>query len=97
MKIDIEVGEFPDPMKTRVGNVYAVRGGRGARFGHMQVVVGISDPPNCFNDSVVSMITVNKQGDIVGASSYALNYIEGKQPIAFVDGLDELTLRMRSL
>ena len=36
-------------------------------------------------------------GEIVGANNYATHYFDSKVPMARVDGLDNLSLVMRSL
>lgn len=73
-----------------VGNVYNVRGGRGARNGHMQVIVSLTDT-GCV------MLTVDKNGEVVGASCYARHYIQEKCPIAFCDGIEGLSFDIRSI
>ena len=96
MRIEItsDVGSsINDPI---VGNVYQVRGGRGASKGHMMVILAITEPEPCSGQKVLMMM-VNKQGDPVGVTSYGLNYVRDLTPIAFVDGLDEMNLQMRSL
>ena len=97
MKINIEVGTVEDPMCARVGNVYPVRGGRGARDGHMQVIVAITEPVSCIYGPMAVVLIVNKDGDIVGANSLSVSSMNDKQPIAFVDGIEDIVLAMRSL
>jgi hypothetical protein len=70
-----------------IGNVYNVRGGTGARNGHMMVLVSIVG-------TTVTTLTVNKNGDIVSGSNYGLHYFEDKCPIAYVDGLEELNFNI---
>ena len=73
-----------------VGNVYNVRGGTGARKGHMQVVVALTET-GCV------MLTVNRDGEVIGASCYGRHYIQEKIPMAFCDGLEELSFNIRSV
>lgn len=73
-----------------VGNVYPVRGGIGARKGHMQVVLALTDT-GCV------MVTIDKEGNAIGASCYGRHYIAEKTPIAFCDGLEELSFNIRSI
>lgn len=73
-----------------VGNVYPIRGGSGARKGHIQVIVALTDT-GCV------MLTVDKDGNVVAASCYGRHYIQEKTPIAFCDGIEELSFNIRSL
>ena len=73
-----------------VGNVYNIRGGRGAREGHMHVIIGIKN-------TAVTTVTVDKDGEICGGSCYGYHYFEEKTPIAYCSGLDELSFEIRSL
>jgi len=73
-----------------VGNVYSVRGGAGARLGHMQVVVSLTDT-GCV------MLTVDKEGNVVGASCYGKHYIQEKVPMAYCDGIENLSFDIRSI
>lgn len=91
MQISIETNEFTAGDPVRIGNVYAVKGGRGIREKHMQILIAIT------NDNLCLFLQVNKDGDPVGVNKYGLHYVEDMQPIAFVEGLEELTLVMRSL
>ena len=73
-----------------VGNVYNVRGGSGAKHGHMQVVVSLTET-GCV------MLTIDKDGCVIGASCYGRHYIQEKTPIAFCDGIEELSFNIRSV
>jgi hypothetical protein len=42
-------------------------------------------------------VTVDCDGEIVGANNYATHYFDNKVPMAKVEGLDEVALVMRSL
>lgn len=83
---------------TRVGNVYPVRGGYGARVGHVMVIVGLFEGEISGSyRRTASVLILNKEGEIVGATAYGILYFEEKTPIAFIDGLEGLELVMRSL
>lgn len=99
MQIDIALSPDTPAFDLRVGNVYPVRGGRGASLGHMFVVVAITELKDRFGPSgtVAVYIVVNREGEIISGGHYASHYLEDKAPIAFVEGLDILTLPMRSL
>lgn len=73
-----------------VGNVYNVRGGRGARVGHMHVIVSLTE-------TGVVTLTVDKVGEVVGAGCYARHYFEEKTPMAYAHGLEELQFDIKSL
>lgn len=73
-----------------VGNVYPVRGGSGAKHGHMFVIVSIK------NDGV-TVLTIDKDGDIVTGSSYGVHYFEDKCPIAYCSGLDVLNFKIETI
>lgn len=96
MKIDIEVGDFGPYDPARVGNVYPVRGGRGAREGHMQVLIAITEPSD-YRGSAGLLLVIDKEGRPIGVNSYGMHHISDMQPIAFVEGLEGMTLVMRSL
>ena len=99
MKIEIAT-DVPIPASgpDMVGNVYPVRGGFGARNGHMHVIIAHYDKVqgHC-RYSGYCTVTVDHEGEIVGANSYACHYFDNKVPMAKVDGLDEIALVMRSL
>lgn len=91
MRIHIELtGAQQDLMEVRVGNVYQVRGGTGARYGYMNIIFA-SD------GAMATVLTVTAKGEITGATRYGLHYFEDKIPIAFVDGIEDIDLTMRSL
>lgn len=96
MKIDIQTNEFGPYDPARVGNVYPVKGGRGLKNGHLQILMAITEPRE-YHGQAALMLVVTKDGKPVGVNSYGLSYVEELCPIAFCDGLDELTLVMRSL
>lgn len=99
MKARIETDEplvsLPEDM---VGNVYQVRGGKGARLGHMHVIVSAY----CYGErwdggQGFATLTIDREGRIVGGNSYAQHYFIDKAPIAKCDGIDEVELVVRSL
>lgn len=97
MKITIQVGEFGPYEPARVGNVYPIKGGRGLRDGHMQILLAITEPKEAWRGPSALMIVIDKGGNPVGVNSYGLSSVDDWQPIAFVEGLDEINLTMRSL
>ena len=97
MKINIECGDFGPYEPARVGNVYPIKGGRGLREGHMQILIAIGTPREKWRGQAALMLVINKNGEPVGVNSYGMHYVEDLQPIAFVEGLEEMTLTMRSL
>ncbi len=81
-----------------IGNVYQVRGGFGARNGHMHVIIAATQKiSRGLSHSGYTTVTVDCDGDIIGANHYACHYFDEKVPIAKVDGLENLSLLMRSL
>ena len=99
MKIDIQTTvPLPQSSEDMVGNVYPIRGGFGARNGHMHVIIAAYDKVQggCRYTGYCT-VSVDCDGDIVGANSYAQHYFDGRVPMARVDGLDELQLVMRSI
>jgi len=99
MKIDIQTDfQTPASREDMVGNVYPVRGGFGARNGHMHVIIAATEKTKgCCKYGGYSTIVVDTDGDIVGASHYAFHYFDEKVPMARVDGLEDITLVLRSL
>lgn len=73
-----------------IGNVYAVRGGAGARKGHMQVIVAMTET-GCV------LLTIDKDGTVISASCYGRHYIAEKMPIAFCPGIEDLSFEVRSI
>jgi hypothetical protein len=91
MKIEIALTNFVPEIQPQVGSVYNVRGGKGARLGYMNIIFAIT------KDRMALIITVDRDGEIISCCSYGVSYFEDKQPIAFVDGFDQLEFVMRSL
>jgi hypothetical protein len=93
MKIEVsEAITTGDAIEDYIGNVYPVRGGRGARLGHMHVIISAYRYDDGLQYSGFVTITIDREGNIVGGTSYATHYFMNKQPIAICRGLDELTL-----
>ena len=97
MKINIEVGNFGPYEPARIGNVYPIKGGRGLRDGHMQILIAITEPSERWQGAAGLLLVIDKEGKPRGVNSYGMHALEDLQPIAFVDGLEELNLTMRSL
>lgn len=90
MRIDIQT-EINDLISEPcVGNAYNVRGGCGARNGHIMVIIALP------GDRAV-VVTVDKNGEIISASAYGVHYFRDKCPIGFVEGVEELSLVMRGI
>lgn len=96
MKIDVQTTEFSPLEAARIGNVYPIKGGRGLKQGHLQVLIAITEPKE-YSGPAGLMLVITKDGKPVGVNSYGMHYIEELCPIAFVDGLEDMTLVMRSL
>ncbi|MDE2105508.1 MAG: hypothetical protein KGL39_50240, partial [Patescibacteria group bacterium] len=79
------------------GNVYPIRGGRGLKYGHMQVLIAIARAREAWQGDSGLLLVIDKEGAPVGVNSYGMHALEELQPIAFVEGLEEMTLAMRSL
>ena len=87
----INVTELPTFSQPVVGNVYACGGGYGRKMGHVMVLIAITK--NC----TALLLVIDKDGEPVGVTSYGLHAIEERAPIAFVRGLEELSLMMEPL
>lgn len=99
MKVDIQtdepLGGLPEDM---VGNVYQVRGGKGAQLGHMHIIVSAYEIKGRWAcEAGFVTLTVDRDGQIVGANSYARHYFMEKVPIARCDGIEDIHLVVRSL
>ena len=97
MRVHIETDNTLPSEPARVGNVYAVKGGRGLARGHMNILLAITEPTDCYSGRSGLMLTVDKEGKPRGVTSYGMHYIEDVSPIAFVDGIEDIDLTMRSL
>jgi hypothetical protein len=43
------------------------------------------------------MMVIDKHGEPVGVTNYSLSHMDERMPIAFCEGLDSLSFRIRSL
>ena len=96
MRIQVTTNEFKHGEETRVGNVYMVKGGRGLRYGHMMILFAITARGD-YRDPMALMLIINKEGEPVGVTQYAMHYIEDQMPVAFCEGINEIDLTIRSL
>jgi len=99
MKINIQTDEpLVGLAEDLVGNVYQVRGGKGARLGHLHIIVAHYSYGEgfCAQSGHVTL-TVDREGNIVGGNSYASHYFLDKAPIAKCEGIEEIQLTVRSL
>lgn len=90
MKFEIEIQENDRFCSCVVGNVYPARGGRSAHRGYMHLIIGV-------HDGMAAFVVINKDGEIVGASSYGVHVFEDRVPIAYAEGLDGLSFSIKSL
>lgn len=97
MRVHIETDNTLPCAPARVGNVYAVKGGRGMRDKSMNILIAITEPRDSYTGRSGLMLTVNREGQPVGVTSYAMHYVEDLSPIAFVDGIEDIDLTMRSI
>ena len=88
--------EFEPTAPVRVGNVYPVKGGRGLKNGHMQVLIAVTEG-NEWQGRTCLFLVITKDGKPASVNSYAMHYVEGLMPIGFVAGLDAMTLEVTSL
>jgi len=64
----------------------------------MHVIISAYDKVmGCCKYAGYVTITVDAEGDIVGANSYAHHYFDNKTPIAKCDGIEDINLVIRSL
>ncbi len=99
MKARIETDQpLIAPAQDMVGNVYQVRGGRGAQAGHMHIIVSAWESETRWErQRGFATLTIDREGQIIGGNSYAQHYFMDKTPIARCDGIDEIELVVRSL
>jgi hypothetical protein len=84
----IDLPCFSQPV---VGNVYPISGGYGRKAGHAMVLIAIT------KNEAALMLIIDREGDPVGVTSYGLHCIEERVPIAFVRGLEEMSLMMEAI
>ena len=97
MRVHVETDTPVSEEPVKPGNVYHVRGGRGLRDGHMNIVLAVTEPTDRYNGRMALCLTVTRDGKPVGTTSYGVHYFEDKMPIAFCDGLEDIDLTVRSL
>ncbi len=85
MKFEIKLGEFSPENPVRVGNVYPVKGGYGTRAKHMMVLLTIT------KDNICLLMVLNKDGEPVGVTHYAVTAMDDRMPIGFVPGVADMT------
>lgn len=88
--------EFEPSAPVRVGNVYPIKGGRGLKNGHLQVLIAITEG-NEWQGRMCLFLVITKDGKPVGVNSYGHHYVEGLMPVGFVAGLEEMTLEITSI
>lgn len=91
MKFNIETGYDYSSREVRVGNVYRARGGRALKYGHMNIVIAITQ------NNTALMIMVDRDGEPVGVNYYGVHYLEDLCPCAFCEGLEGLNFIIRDL
>lgn len=99
MRVEIATDiPMPTTREDMIGNCYPVRGGFGARNGHMHIIIAATEKvKGCCQYGGYTTITVDCDGDIVGANQYAFHYFDGKIPMAKCEGLDSIALTVRSI
>lgn len=97
MQISVEELNEQRGAQTRIGNVYSIKGGRGLRYGHMMVLLAITEPKDRYDSSMALMLVIDKEGNPRGVTSYNIHYIEEQMPIAFCEGVEEIRLTVKSL
>lgn len=90
MRVNIQTEVVIPADGPNIGNVYPVKGGYGARDGLMMVLIA-------FSEGMATYLRINKEGEIVGAGSYGVSTFKDRVPIAYVEGVDEIELTMRSI
>lgn len=92
MKFAFATNEFDDNAPPRFGNVYHIRGGRRASRGEYWAFVGMSD---CGQTGY--LLAVNRDGRVCGVSSYGMHVVRDWQPIAFAQGIEDMTFEVVSI
>ena len=90
MKFNIPENMAETLDEPKIGNVYKVNGGYGARLGHVHVLIAKTDTGGVY-------LTINKNGEIITGGSYGLHYFLERKLIGFCDGLSELNFDIRFL
>jgi len=89
--IDIQTNEFSPLLPVRPGNVYPCRGGRLLKEGSMFVLLHVT------RNGMGLLLTINREGEPIGVSQYGMHCVEEWTPIAFVEGIENLSLVMTSI
>ena len=87
----INVCDVPGFSQATIGNVYAISGGYGRKAGHAMVLLATTEQGSAL------MLVIDKDGNPVGVTSYAIHAIEERAPIAFVRGIAEMSFDMEPL
>lgn len=90
----INVAELPTFSQPVVGNVYACNGGYGRKAGHAMVLLAITPNLGVTRGQSALLMVINKDGEPIGVTAYGVHAIEERAPIAFVEGLADLTFDM---
>lgn len=83
--------------EVRVGNVYPIQGGWGRRAGHVMVLLAITETKGRQEGGTALLMIIDKDGDPVDVTKYGTHALAERCPIAYVDGVDNAVLMMRSL
>lgn len=92
MRFAFSTNEFEVEAPVRIGNIYNVRGGRRASRGEYWVLVGISD---CGQTGY--LLAVNREGRVCGTSLYGMHVLRDWTPVAFAQGLEDMTFDVVSI
>lgn len=96
MRINVEGGVLPPSYSPRVGNVYPARGGKAGSRGWLYVLIAMTEPDRLFGVTCL-FLTVTREGSPVGVTQYGLHHVETMEPVALVEGLEDLDLTMRTI
>lgn len=92
MKFTFATNEYCTSMPVRIGNIYQTRGGNRASRGDFWVLVGISE-----SGDTAYLLAISREGRIVGSSSYGMHVVRDWSPIAFANGLEDVTFDVVSI
>jgi hypothetical protein len=95
VKINVLTGVLPASPDVRVGNVYPKRGGRVGKGTHFLLMA--MSPCHPIYGVTCLFFNIDNDGNPVGVTQYGLHYVETMEPVAFVDGLEDLDLTMRPI
>jgi hypothetical protein len=81
--------------EAKVGNVYRSLVESRAALDLVYVVVAITpDKPDGYNPGSVCCLLIDKDGDIRDVAVFYADLFSNRTPIAFVEGIEELTFNM---